>query len=100
MHAEQHRHAVSVNPNTNRTHLRRVGIPSRRVTRVRTVRVDHLCDPHALRANNVTFEHTTNDPAAYPDPEPSAAVFQPKNVYPDLVGAVDDNVKVEPDVQV
>ena len=48
-------------------------------------------------ANNVTFEHTAVDPPAYADPEPSAAVFQPKNVYPLRVGTVDDNVTDEPD---
>ena len=51
-------------------------------------------------AYSTVVAHDSNPPGAYAVPEPSAAVFQPKNVYPDLVGAVDDNVKVEPDVQV
>ena len=34
----------------------------------------------------------TDEPPAYAVPVPSAAVFHPKNVYPDLVGTVDDNV--------
>jgi hypothetical protein len=48
-------------------------------------------------ANNVTFWHVTDEPPAYAVPVPPAAVFHPKNVYPALVGAVDDNV-TEPDV--
>jgi hypothetical protein len=33
-------------------------------------------------------------------PEPSFAVFQPMNVYPDRVGTVDDTVAVRPEEQV
>ena len=50
-------------------------------------------------AYNVRFAHDTDAPVAWFVPEPLAAVFQPANAYPDLVGAVDDNVTL-PLVQV
>ena len=40
--------------------------------------------------------HAVYAPGANAEPEPSAAVFHPKNVYPDLVGCVVDIVNVEP----
>jgi hypothetical protein len=47
-------------------------------------------------AYNVNAEHTAAAPAACHTPEPSDAVFQPINVYPDLVGTVDDNTIDDP----
>jgi hypothetical protein len=51
-------------------------------------------------AYSTVVAHDRVPPGAYDEPEPSDAVFQPKNVYPDLVGCVDDNVNVDPDVHV
>ena len=48
-------------------------------------------------AYNVTVEHPIDDPGAYDTPDPSTAVFQPKNEYPSRTGTVDDTV-TDPDV--
>ena len=47
-------------------------------------------------AYNVFAVHAVYAPGANAAPEPSAAVFHPKNVYPDLDGVVVDNVNVDP----
>jgi hypothetical protein len=47
-------------------------------------------------AYNVFAVHAVYAPGANAVPEPSAAVFHPKNVYPDLVGCVVDIVNVDP----
>jgi hypothetical protein len=49
-------------------------------------------------AYNTVVAHDNVPPGAYDEPEPSDAVFHPKNVYPALVGTVDDNVTVDADV--
>jgi hypothetical protein len=51
-------------------------------------------------AYSTVVAHDRVPPGAYDEPEPSDAVFHPKNVYPVRVGAVVDNVSDEPDVHV
>ena len=50
-------------------------------------------------AYKVRSAHDTVEPPANAVPVPSAAVFHPKNVYPDLIGCVVDRVTF-PDVHV